>query len=524
MPEFNFYKPHRVETIKELVEYGAEAYSERPVFQYEEKKKAVSVSYGEFAREVAKLSAFFIGEGYHGSHIAILGENSFEWILTGISVICSGNVLVPVDKELSASEIYELLKQSDCTSLIFSKSYADIGESDAFSGLKLYCMSDIEHMLTEGQTLLESNVGKYTYTPDKDDIAMIVFTSGTTGKHKGVMLSHMNLAIDSYGAACNVLMEGTSLFVLPLHHTFAWVTLCFDMLRGNTIYINRSLKRLADDFSKCKPHHMMAVPLLIENLSENIWMAAKAKNKTILLRFEINISKFLRMFGKDMRKKMFESVRKAFGGELEYIVSGGAPIKESTLNTLENFGVTILNGYGITECSPIVAVTMTNNNVPGSVGVPLVCNEVRIAEDDEILVKGSNVMRGYYRDEESTRMAFDGEWFRTGDLGRFDENGMLYITGRKKNLIILSNGENIPAEELESAILSVPYVLEAVVTGENDVITASVYLDPDYPEAKDTIFNEIQKLNRKLPHNRNISKIIVREEPFPKTSTKKIKR
>lgn len=524
MKNYPFYKPHRIDTLKELIEVTARVYGEKTAFQFEQKRTMICVSYTAFRKAVEDLGAFLRHEGYTQHRIALLGENSYAWILSHFAVACSGNVVVPIDKELSAAEALELIKASDCSALICSQTYWDIAECIEKTGMPVYGMDQIDQMADNGSRLIE-NAGNENCWPKKDDLATIVFTSGTTGQSKGVMLTHGNLAVDAYGAACSVCLEGTTLLLLPLHHTFGLVAaVYFEMLRGNTIHINKSLKRLTDDLRKCKPQHLMAVPLIAEQLCRGIWMNAKKQKKDRLLRNLVRISNILRVAGVDIRKKLFRTVREALGGNLECIVSGGAPISEATIKMLDDFGIQVLNGYGITECAPIVAVNRNRFVVPGSVGVPLICNEVRIAEDGEVLVRGANVMQGYYRNEQATEAAFDGEWFRTGDLGRIDEHGTLHIVGRKKNLIILSNGENIPAEELEMKLMALPGVLEAIVSGKNDTIVAELYLDPDRPDAKNVISELIQNMNKTLPQNRNIAEYTLRNEPFPKTTTKKIKR
>lgn len=525
MKNYPFYEPHKIETLKELVEVTAKAYGEKTAFQFEQKRNMICVSYSAFQKDVEGFGAYLRHEGYAQHRIALLGENSYAWILSHFAVACSGNVVVPIDKELSAEEALELIKASDCSALICSLTYWDIAEHIRETGMPVYGMDRINQMVDDGCAFCRENDGNEDYVPGKNDLATIVFTSGTTGQSKGVMLTHGNLAVDAYGAACSVCLEGTTLLLLPLHHTFGLVAaIYFEMLRGNTVYINRSLKRLTDDLRKCRPQHLMAVPLIAEQLCHGIWANAKKQEKDRLLRMLVRVSNALRVVGVDVRRKLFRTVHEAFGGNLECIVSGGAPISEATIKALDDFGIQVLNGYGITECAPIVAVNRNRFVVPGSVGVPLICNEVRIAEDGEVLVRGANVMQGYYRNEQATKAAFDGEWFRTGDLGRIDEHGTLHIVGRKKNLIILSNGENIPAEELEMKLMALPGVLEAVVSGKNDTIAAELYLDPDQPDAKNEISELIQNMNKTLPQNRNITEYTLRCEPFPKTTTKKIKR
>ena len=238
----------------------------------------------------------------------------------------------------------------------------------------------------------------------------------------------------------------------------------------------------------------------------------------------VKISNALRKCGVDLRKLFFKSVISAFGGNLNLIICGGAPLSSALIKGFDDLGITVLNGYGITECAPIVAVNRNKFNVVGSVGLPLRCNEVKIADDGEVLVKGDNVMLGYYHNEVENEKVFVDGWFRTGDIGRIDEYGALHITGRIKNLIILGNGENILAESIEQEIYTIPYVKECIAYGKDNVIVAEVYLDEEVVDAKDRINDDIQVVNQHLPQIRNIGKVIIRDTEFPKTTTKKIKR
>ena len=520
MKNYPLYQPFRAETIRELLDRAANEYGEKAFLEYEIKGQTRNVSYRKFKSEVDALCAW-LRRTYSGKrHIAVLGENSHEWILVHFAIVCAGHVVVPLDKELDAQGIQELIHISECEAMFYSSTYRDIGQEIGQSGCTVYEMGRMEELIKEGTE--NSSDG---YVPNGDDIASIVFTSGTTGQSKGVILSHRNFALDAYCAAQNIQLIGASLLLLPLHHTFGLVaSVYFQMYHGNTVYINKSLKRTAEDIKKCRPTHLIVVPLIADQLCRNIWIKAKQQNKDKLLRMLMRVSGVLMKMGIDVRRKLFSSVLDGFGGRLEYIVSGGAPIERSTIDMMEAFGIRMINGYGITECAPIVSVNRNLFVVPGSVGVPLTCNEVKIAPDGEVLVRGDNVMRGYYKNEQATKEAFEGEWFKTGDLGKIDQYGALHIIGRKKNLIILSNGENIPAEPLESKILENPGVLEAIVYGKNNSIVAEVYLDPDAGVTLQSVRQGIQAMNKTLPQNQNIADIIERAEPFPKTTTKKIKR
>lgn len=528
MKNYELYNHTPVYTTKELLDFCVREHGEKEAFAYQNKKQDVSVSFAQFQSEVEAFGSYLFDAGFKDCHIAVFGENSYEWILTHFSVTGGRNVIVPIDKELDADNIAELLTDSDSKLLVYSNTYADIAEclQAKLPNIRYINMKEIPFLIENGKALLASGYTGYIDTEvSKGDLASIVYTSGTTGKSKGVMLTHNNFCSCMYGACCNVLLTGTSLLVLPLHHTFGLVASVFAvMYYGYPIYINKSLKKLPADFKKCKPQHLFAVPLIVETLYKNIWATAKKQGKDKTLKVLIKISNALLKCRIDLRKVLFKSVISAFGGKLDLIVSGGAPLDPKYIRAFQTFGITVLNGYGITECGPIVAVNRNKFNVIGSVGLPLCCNEVEIADDGEVLVKGDNVMLGYYHNEDENEKAFVDGWFRTRDIGAIDEYGALHITGRIKNLIILGNGENISAESIEEQIYKIPYVKEVIAYGKDNVIVAEVYLDEDIADAKDRINADIQAINKRLPQMKNIGKIIIRDTEFPKTTTKKIKR
>ncbi len=529
MKNYNLYPHKPIFTIKELLQLCVTDYNEKIAFAYQNRKQKITVSYKNFSSDVNAFGTYLYSQGFKSCKISIFGENSYEWILSHFAITCGKNISVPIDKELDADSVLTLLKDSDSKLLIYSDTYADIIEaiqSQGCSDIVFYNMKDIPNMIAEGKQQIENGDTEYIdVTISKDDLASIVYTSGTTGKSKGVMLTHYNLMSDLYGASCYASIFGTSILLLPLHHTFGLVAGLYSvMYYGYTLYINQSFKRLLSDFQTAKPQNTFAVPLIVETLYKNIWIKAREQGKEKALKNLIKISDFLRLLKIDLRKVFFKSVINAFGGNLNLIICGGAPLNEELVKALDSIGITVLNGYGITECAPIVAVNRNKFNVVGSVGFPLCCNTVKIADDGEILVKGDNVMQGYYNNPTENEKVFYDGWFRTGDIGFLDKHGALHITGRIKNLIILGNGENIPAETIEEHIYTIPYVKEAIAYGKDNVIVAEVYLDEDITTAKQTIEADIQKINEKMPLNYNIGKVVVRDTKFPKTTTKKIKR
>lgn len=528
MKNYPLYSNILAPTLKDLVTFCTEKYGAKAAFRFEERKKDVVVNYIQFKSAVDDLGTYLYNRGYRKAHIAVYGENSYEWILTHFAVTCGKNVIVPIDKDLDAEHIAELLRDSECSAIFYSDRYSDIAEHLQKLGpqIALFNMKNIPEMLAEGSQLIRDGIRGYLDTAvEKDDLASIVYTSGTTGKSKGVMLTHFNFSSCAHGACCNILNTGPVLLILPLHHTFGLVASVFSvMYYGNPVCINKSLKRLLGDFQKYQPQMMFVVPMVLETLYKMIWNTARKQGKDRALQVSVKASNLLLKCGIDLRKKLFKTVLSSFGGRLDTIVSGGALLDEKYVQAFHSFGITVLNGYGITECSPVVAVNRNKFSVPGSVGIPLCCNEVKIAEDGEILVRGSNVMMGYYHNSNENEKVFVDDWFRTGDLGKLDKYGALHITGRIKNLIILSNGENIPAEIIEQQVYTISYVKEVAAYGQNGVIVAEVFLDADIPDAKERIHDDIKAINRQFPLVRNIGKIVIRNTEFPKTTTQKIKR
>lgn len=528
MKNYNLYEHTPVHTIKELLDFCATEFDKKEAFTYQNRKQDISINFAEFKSQVNAFGTYLFKQGFNNYHIAVLGENSYEWILTHFAVTCGGNVIVPIDKELDAESIKELLIDSEAKALVHSNAYADIIEQlqEKLPDIIYINMKDIPDFIEGGKNLIADGYVDYINVKvDKHKLASIVYTSGTTGKSKGVMLSHNNLMSDLYAASCNTKIDGTSLLLLPLHHTFGLVAGLYSvMYYGHVLYINKSLKRIMDDFQKSKPQNTFVVPLIIETIYRNVWNTAKKQGKEKALRLLINISNALRRCKIDLRKQLFKSVLNIFGGNLEVIICGGAPLNPKIVNGFDDFGITVLNGYGITECSPIVTVNRNKYNIIGSVGLPLCCNKLRIAKDGEVLVKGDNVMLGYYHNETESEKAFVDGWFKTGDLGRIDEYGTLHITGRIKNLIILSNGENVPAESIEEEVYTISYVKECVAYGEDNIIVVEAYLDKEMTDARVRINNDIKIINQRLPQIRNIGKVVIRDIEFPKTTTKKIKR
>ena len=529
--EYPYYKVPEVETIRELACFAKNEGSDKTVF-YRGKDNEEPITYGEFYSMVESLGTFLLNKGLKNNQIAVLGEDSTEWCLAYFAIACSGNVIVPLDKGLSKEELYHSISFTECKAVFYSKNSEEFADyfKEKNPDLLYLCMDGIYDNVQEGKALIEKGDSSFAdLVIDKNQLAAIVFTSGTSGTQKGVMLTHYNVMSDLVAAAKHVEQIHT-MFFLPFHHTFVWTGFlsCFATLADGHVCSN--MKRFTSDIKRFAPEGFELVPMAAELIHKNIFNSARRQGKEKKLKFGLKLSRFLMAIGIDKRRDIFKDVIEQFGGNLSTLVIGGAAMDPQIEKDLYYLGFNPAVGYGITECSPVVTTNRIHDFRFGSVGKPIPCCKVRIADPDEegngeIQVSGPNVMMGYYKDEEATKEVFDGEWFKTGDVGHFDKDGFLYITGRKKNLIVLSNGENISPEELEIKLSHIPYVKEVVVYEENNKIVAEFYLDEENdPKAKEKIDADVLAFNKSMPLSKNINKIKIRDIPFEKTTTMKIKR
>ena len=518
--KYPYYSVPEPNDLKDLLNFCASSYKDKTAFWYKKKGKETHKSFIDVRDDVNALGTYFDTLNLNNAHIAILGENSYEWIISYFAIVNGGNVVVPIDKELDAETIDGLLKKADVSLLIHSDSYSEEAEK---CDVKTLNMKDFAEHLSVGKAQIENgNTNYLTREIDREKMCAIVFTSGTTAEPKGVMLNHRSLIRDAIDTMKNIDVPSSSVLLLPLFHTYGFMSnVILPMLVGYSVYVISSLKRVFNDIKYVQPRHLSVVPMLISAIYNSIWDNAKKSGKEKQLKAAIKFSNTLLKIGIDIRRKLFKEIYDFFGGNLEMLISGGSAIDEKYIKGFRDFGIKLTNGYGITECSPIVATMRNKHYAPGSVGCVHPGTQCRIV-DGEIELKGEMLFIGYYKDETATKEAFDGDWFKTGDLGHIDNDGLLYITGRKKNLIILSNGKNVAPEELEAKISDFPEVKEVLVYGENDRIVAEIFTD--VPDAESTINEEIAALNRQLPPFKQIAVTRFRNSEFPKTTTKKIKR
>lgn len=516
-----------------------------------------ATTYAGFARKVDLLARAILDMGERPV-VGLAGANSVSWAAVFMAAIRAGGVIVPIDKELSAGEIHTILHYSGATILFHDALMPqDLQASIPSTQIRMFQMRSTRRTGSTLEDLLEAGEASRTVLPDVaggDDIALISYTSGTMGAAKGVVLSHRNILSDlrQMLQAVGLVHEEVFLSVLPMHHMYECVCgfLC-PLCHGCTIYFCRGLRYVAEDLAEARATMILGVPLLWENMYRKIrdGIAAK-KGGRIKFRIGLLAASCAELLGdRDVRKKVFAPIHEKLGGRARFLISGGAGIDPAVVAGFRSMGMEMLQGYGLTECSPIVAVNRDTANRTGSVGPPLPEIQVRIDDPDgsgigEIVVKGPNVMLGYHNAPEITSevLSRDG-WFRTGDFGYLDRDGFLFVTGRKKNVIVAKNGKNVYPEELEAKLCRSGIIMECMVFGKESELKGEEIWVVVFPNrdrliamaeeqgqpltedfAVEVVRREISSLNSSQAVYKRISNFIVRESEFPKTTTRKIKR
>ncbi len=552
-----------VSNTRELCEL-LESREDRTLFSYFTfDHRLADMTYSEFGRMVKNCAAGLTSLGFAGKKIAVMGETSPQWLCMYLSVLVTGGIVIPMDRELAPEETAKFLEWVDADGIAYSPSLANniakVRENTEKLSIFIPFAGDdrssdvvsVSQLELIGEPSVEAGYEYPDISEKYEDVAEYLFTSGTTGSSKCVMLSEKNIFSVVMSACETVEFEpdDTIVSVLPMHHTYELMCTIAAMAYSMHICINDSLSHVIKNFKLFKPTGLVLVPLFIYTMHKKIWAEAKKGGRENALKAGIIASGTMKAAGIDIRRKVFAEVLAAFGGRLKKIVCGGAALDPLMIEAFENFGVSVYEGYGITECSPLAAVTPYYARKYGSVGLPVPCCDIRIDPDvnevgdkgyvtGEIQVKGDNVMIGYFDNPGANADAFtpDG-WFRTGDVGYIDDDGYLFITGRQKSVIVLENGKNVFPEEIEEYISHIEEIAECVVVGRNAEdgnkvdLVAVVY--PNYAKFTDdagednirrSLEHSIAAMNRKLPTFKRVMKIEVRSTEFEKTHTKKIKR
>ena len=557
------YNPQRLNNFKELINRSANLYKNDIAFKYKKSPKdtnIISVTYSEFKNDIDNLGTALLNLGFVNKRIIIISPNRYEWCVSYLAITTGNMVVVPLDKSLPENELIDSVIRSEADAVIFDKKYMDtfkkIYESNK-SNLKNYICIDLEedteHVLSykklilHGKELIENGDRSHLDAKiDNKKMSIMLFTSGTTSLSKIVMLSHYNICSNVYALGCvaKVTHKDTFLSFLPLHHTYeSTTTFLYGLSCGITIAFCDGLRYIVNNLKEYKVTGFVCVPVLLETMYKRILQGIEKQGKTKLFNRMTAFSNFLLKFKIDIRRILFKSVLNQLGGHLRVVVYGAASIDKNTVIGLKNIGINMLNGYGLTETSPVLSAENDKYKKAGSVAFPMPGMEIMIDSPDEkgvgeICAKGPCLMLGYYKNEEATKEAIKDGWFHTGDLGYYDKDGYLFISGRKKNVIILKNGKNIFPEELETLIAKLPYVTENMVYARDrneDIIVAVkiVYnesiMKEMFPNATkddyhDIIWKDIKEINKTLPKYKYIKHLIVTDIPMIKTTTQKIKR
>ena len=560
------YKESRpIADLKHMLETSVQAYGDNVAFmqKFHKDEPYKSITYKEAFETVNALGTALINAGLKDKRIAVIGENCYQWATSYLAVICGTGVVVPLDKELGASELGQLIKESQASAVMFTEKYTDIfkeikenGDSQLEILIKLNGDKQEENVLTwsgliaEGKKLLEKGDRRFIDAEiDPDAMSELLFTSGTTGIAKGVMLSHKNICFDLMIAPTILRVHTWDIFfsVLPIHHTYEGTAgFLMPLYKGAAIAYCEGLKHIVKNLSEVRPTMFLGVPALFETLYKTIMKNIRKQGKEGLVKKVMALNKVTKKVGLDLNKKLLKDILKVFGGRMRVLISGGAAIDPAILQFFNDLGFIAVQGYGLSECAPMGALNPDQHKYMrnASVGHILPGMDVKIVDKDEdgigeICLKGDNVMLGYYNNPEETAKVIKDGWFYTGDQGYIDDEKFIYITGRKKNVIIASNGKNVFPEELEYLLSKIPYVTESMVWGAEEkgdiVIVAAIRPDMEEVEAvlgkdcdeeavKKLLWDEVDKINAELPMFKKIRKIAVRNEEFEKNTSKKIKR
>lgn len=560
--EIKLYPVTRIDSIQDMVLKSAKNFGPKLALEDLNDTPINKVTYRELLDNILRFGRALQDLGIkERTHIAVIGENRVQWAISYLTAMCFNYVVVPIDKNLTTNEIMNILHESDSEAIIFSGTYSGImAEGRNFlKKLKHFiCMDETrEEKSFYGMTeLIRKTKPKEIDELPKiipDDLTEIIFTSGSLGRAKGVMLSQKNLAANLVDMVSMVLITEKDRFlsVLPMHHTYECTCgmLC-PLYSGASAHYARSLKTIVDDLQTVKATILLAVPLLYDKVFKRIQKGIKEdKMKSKIVPPLVKVTNLLTTVGlKDVKKKIFHELHAKFGGSVRLFIAGGAAPDPMVAKGLREFGFNFIQGYGLTETSPILTLNQVDNFKDDAAGIPLPSVQLKINNPDdngsgEIWAKAPTVMIGYYKNEKATEDTMENGWFKTGDIGYIDEDNFLHINGRKKNVIISKSGKNVFPEEIEDVLNRSPFILESLVSGEEDpkqgeIISAQIVVDAEMfielAEMKNikineellhkTVAEEVEKANKQLPAHKQIKKFNIREKEFEKTTTQKIKR
>ena len=557
------YEAKEFKDIKEILYNSVKIYKDKIAFVIKHKEnkeiKYENIRYPKLLEDVNSLGTSFYELGLKGKRIAIIGKNRYEWAISHFGALLGEIVSVPLDKDLQYDELENSLIRSKADCIIFDEKLKNtIDEikknnntqlTEYISMDKLDGYKNIEQLIKDGEKLIKSGKKDYINAKiDENKMNILLFTSGTTSKSKAVMLSQKNIASNIYAMQCveDINCNDTNIAFLPFHHIFGSTCLIMMVANGAKTVFPDGLRYIKQNLNEYKVTLFVGVPILVEAIYKTIMKEVEKQGKTKIIKGAIGVSNFLRKMNIDVRKKLFKQIIDALGGKLRFVISGGAPADPEIAKGFNDLGIKLVQGYGLSETAPVIAAENEKVIKPGSVGLPMLNDEVEIVNKDEngigeIRVKGPNVMLGYYEMPELTAEVLKDGWFYTGDLGYIDKDGVLFITGRNKNMIVLKNGKKVFPEELETLVNRIDLVEECMVFGlpdkddKNDVklsvkivynkdVAEEKYAGKSFDELYKIIWDKIKELNTSFPRYKHIQKLILTDKELIKTTTKKVKR
>ena len=549
--------------LKDMLKQSGEKYGERPAYIVQEETGNRTITHKQFRNEINNLGTALIEMGLKNKKIAVISENRYEWEVAYLAIATGTGIVVPLDKALPANEIESLIVRSGAEAIFYSEKYEEIMASIQKNGntkLKYFISMDLEknefnkfsqkEITKKGKELLENGNKEFVDAEiNNGEMQIMLFTSGTTSRSKAVMLSHKNICTNVMDIRSTFELDETDTFLsfLPLHHTFECsVGFLYPVSIGSCIVFSKGVRHIADELKQFKITAMICVPVVFDKMYEKLLKNIEQKGKLGTVKKASKVSNVLLKCGVDVRRRLFDEIHENLGGHIRVLVAGGAALNPETEKGFVSLGFNLLQGYGLTETSPVVAAELTHQRRLGSIGKKFPSVEVKLEDVDpetkvgELLVKGDSVMLGYYENDDANKEVFteDG-WFRTGDYARIDKDGYIFISGRKKFIIVLQNGKNVYPEELETLVDNIPLVSESMVYGtpepDGDTkICVKVVYNKDYiqekygdiseEEIKNMIWKEIKAVNRTMPKYKYIKSLIITDTEFEKTTTNKIKR
>ena len=547
---------NEISNFRQLVK-RYETFGDKIAFKYKNNGEIKEITYNKYVEDIKKVAEKVISSDV--KRVAVIGNNRYEWCITYLGVTTAGRIIVPLDKALTDKEIEKLLKRSNVDAIVYEEKYQNAVDEAISQGCDIkykICMDNVEKdgvlkfedMLKDGEDIIKTGKAKYDEIKlNENEMYIMLFTSGTTNEPKAVMLSQENICknISNYQYNFLIYQTDTLLSFLPIHHTFECsITFLYGTYCGATIAFCEGLRYIADNLKEFKVSVFVAVPLVLETMAKKIQKAIVDSGKKGLIDKMTKISHGLLKCKIDLRKKLFKPVLKKFDEDLRVVLYGAAPMDKVTIEWYNDLGIELIQGYGLTESSPVLTAESSDKKRAGSIGIPLKNVEIKIDNPDkdgvgEILGKGPNIMIGYYENEEATKKALDNGWLHTGDYGYIDEDGFIFVTGRKSDVIVLKNGKNVYPQEIEFLINKLLYVDESIVYSRDKsktdtVLCAKIVYNKDNiveqfgekneKEYEKLIWEDIKNINKDLPNFKHIKEIILTQEPLEKTTTQKVKR